>query len=125
VPRGSLVKAQPTADQLARHPLEYWEAVEYFNANRKKIAKKHEDQFVAILDSKVVDSDKDYGDLSARVEGSLPDRHPYLGYSNAKSLDEIFAGFETRGEVDWERLREEAEADAADEFIRRMHENMK
>jgi hypothetical protein len=105
--------------------MEFWEAVEYFNANRKKIAKKHEDRFVAVLDGRVVDSDSDYGKLSSRVRGSLPGRHPYLGYASARSLHEIFANFEVAGELDWDRLREEAEAEAADEFIRRMHENMK
>jgi hypothetical protein len=105
--------------------MEFWEAVEYFSVNHRTIRKKFTGKWVAILDGEVIDNDEDLGDLTSRVRRSFPGRDPYMPYAGPKPLEEIFAGYETQGDVDWERIREEGEAEAADEMIRRMHENMK
>ena len=115
---------QPTADQLSRHPLEFWEAVAFFEEHRKEIATKFPKKWVAILDGGVIDSDDDFGHLSSRVTQTFPGRHPHMRYANALSLSEMAERFEIDEELDWKRMREEAEAEAADEVIRRMHENM-
>jgi hypothetical protein len=109
---------------LSRHPLEFWEAVDYFRANRKRIAKEYKDQFVAILDNKVVDCDTHLGSLGDRVRKTFPGRDPYMPYTNAMSLEEMQERFKFDAPVDWKHSREEAEAVAADEFIRRMNESM-
>ena len=118
------MKTQPTAEMLSRHPLEFWEAVDYFQANRRKIAKKFPKKWVAILDGRVIASDDDFGHLISRVAQTFPGRHPHMRYANALSLAEMAERFEIDEELDWKRMREEAEAEAADEVIRRMHENM-
>jgi hypothetical protein len=109
---------QPTADMLSRHPLEFWEAVDYFNQNRLKIRKRYKRNFVAILDDSVVDSDPDYGDLADRCRAQMPGRDPYLAYAAAMSRDEMREKFFIEN-VDDALDRGASVEHAAEEFIKR------
>jgi len=41
--------------------------LEWFEANRKRLAKRYRDEYVAVIDRKVVDHDRDFGALAMRV----------------------------------------------------------
>ena len=93
-------------------------ALEYFQANRKRIAKTYPDQFVAILYDKVVDTDADYGELTSRVQREFPGRHPYLAYAHPWSLADWVEHFQIE-HLDIDADRQAWEDKAAEDVIRR------
>jgi hypothetical protein len=102
------------------HP-EVIEGAAYFREHRDEIKRTYSGQFVAILDSRVIAADEDYGRLEKLAASACPGRHPYLGWANAYSFEEMLERFRIAPGVDIEKLMREAEDEAATEFIRRLY----
>jgi hypothetical protein len=70
--------------------------VAFFSKHRAEIRTRFGEEFVSILDDKVIDHDVDYGALEERCRRTCPGKSPYLTYASALPLSDLLERFQIK-----------------------------